>query len=196
MRDIYFVRHAESDMTVHDDFSRPLTSKGKRDSSLVTNYLKNKGIKYIFSSPCARAVDTVSHLADELSIPVKSIDNFKERYITDGWIENFGSFSQKQWHDFDYKLPDGESLNDVQQRNIKALKDLLVNYPTENIVVGSHGTALCTILNYFYPSYSFEDFNRMKDIMPWIVKFTFEGNALLKTEAINVIKNNEVEVIS
>lgn len=195
MRDVYFVRHAESDITVQDDFLRPLTPKGKRDSALVTNYLKNKEVKHIFSSPYVRAVDTVSHLANELNIPIKSIDDFKERYITDKWIDNFGSFSQKQWHDFDYKFSDGESLNDVQKRNIEALKDLLGNYPTGNIVVGSHGTALCTLLNYFYPSYGFADFNRMKGIMPWIVKLTFEGNRLLKTEAIDVINNNEVESI-
>lgn len=42
MGDIYFVRHAESDSRVHDEFLRPLTEKGIQDSALVTNYLKDK----------------------------------------------------------------------------------------------------------------------------------------------------------
>lgn len=195
MRDIYFVRHAESDISVHDDFYRPLTPKGNMDSILVANYLKNKDINYIFSSPYVRAVETVRHLADDLNIPIKCINDFKERYITDQWIDNFGSFAEQQWNDFDYKFSDGESLNEVQNRNVEALKNLLEKYPIENIVVGSHGTALCTLLNYFYPSYGFEDFNRMKGIMPWIVKLTFEGNTLIKMESINVIKDNEVAIL-
>jgi len=35
------------------------------------------------------------------------------------WIEDFNSFAKKQWEDFDYKLSDGESLREVQNRNIK-----------------------------------------------------------------------------
>lgn len=195
MREIYFVRHAESDTSVHDDFLRPLTSKGNMDSILVTNYLKNKDINYIFSSPYVRAVETVSHLANELDIPIKCINDFKERRMTDEWVDNFESFAEKQWNDFDYKLTDGESLTEVQNRNIAALKDILEEYPMENIVVGSHGTALCTILNYFYPRYGFGDFIKMKGIMPWIIRLTFEGNTLIKTESINVFKDNKVAIL-
>lgn len=119
MRDIYFVRHAESDISVHDDFHRPLTPKGNMDSILVTNYLKNKDINYIFSSPYVRAVETISHLADDLNISIKCINDFRERYITDEWMDNFGSFAEQQWNDFDYKFSDGMIFTSCLLLNLK-----------------------------------------------------------------------------
>lgn len=44
MTTVYFVRHAESDRRVHDDINRPLTERGRRDRSLVSDYLDNKGV--------------------------------------------------------------------------------------------------------------------------------------------------------
>ncbi len=60
---VYFIRHAESDNTVRDGRIRPLTPKGLADCSLVTNYLNDKNIDMVFSSPFKRAVDTVSDFA-------------------------------------------------------------------------------------------------------------------------------------
>lgn len=71
---------------------------------------------------------------------------------------------------FDYKLSDGESLREVQNRNIKALNEVLRMYEGKNIVIGTHGTALSTIINYYDSTYGYDDFERMKLIMPWIVK--------------------------
>jgi len=75
------------------------------------------------------------------------------------WIEDFNSFAKKQWEDFDYKLSDGESLREVQNRNIKALNEVLRMYEGKNIVIGTHGTALSTIINYYDSTYGYDDLN-------------------------------------
>jgi 2,3-bisphosphoglycerate-dependent phosphoglycerate mutase len=74
-------------------------------------------------------------------------------------------------------LTDGECLQDVQERNISALQKVLNRYAGKNIVVGSHGTALSTIINYYDHSFGYSDFERIKNVMPWIVEFVFDGNA-------------------
>ena len=191
---IYFVRHAESDFRVHDDFSRPLTEDGVKNSLLVTNYLKDKDINYIYSSPYIRAVDTIKSLADELNISIECIDSFKERRISN-WIDDFDTFSKRQWKDFDYKLADEESLKEVQFRNVTALMELVQLHPETNCVIGSHGTALSTIINYFNPYFGFEDFSKMRELMPWIVKFTFDHENFINMESIDVFKNNEITPI-
>ena len=58
---IYFVRHAKPDWSVHIDATRPLTEQGLRERALVTEYLLDKGVDLVFSSPYKRAVDTVKH---------------------------------------------------------------------------------------------------------------------------------------
>ncbi len=81
-----------------------------------------------------------------------------------------------QWSDFAYKLSDGECLQEVQTRNISALQQVIYKHAGKNIVVGSHGTALSTIINYYDHSFGYNDFERIKNVMPWIVEFVFDEN--------------------
>lgn len=185
MTNIYFVRHAESDHRIHDDMSRPLTEKGLRDRALVSGYLDEKGVSAVFSSPYKRAYDTVAEFARRKGLEVVCVDKFRERGIADVWIDDFTSFSMRQWKDFDYKISTGESLREVQGRTIEALLDLLAAHPNETIVVGTHGTALSTIFNYFDDSFTYERFTEIVGLMPWIVKFVFDGDRCVSIDSIN-----------
>lgn len=186
MTKVYFVRHAKPDLSVHDDMNRPLTKEGHTSSKRVTQILFNKGITQIFSSPYRRAVDTVSDLALHLHLPVICIDDFRERKIANDWIEDFNSFAKAQWADFHYKLPTGESLYDVQKRNIESLRKLLNQYVNEHIVVGTHGTALSTIVNYYMNDHHYAYFERIKHLMPLIVCLTFEGETFKSYEEFTI----------
>lgn len=187
MTTIYFIRHAEPDYTNHNDRERPLTQKGKEDSKSVTQYLSDKNIDMVLSSPYMRAVETIKDFADLFGHPILIVEDFRERKVDSIWIEDFNKFTEMQWNDFDYKLSDGECLREVQNRNIDALMQVLGVYGNKNIVIGSHGTALSTIINYFEPSYGFEDFQRIRDIMPWIVKLSFQGDKLINIEKIECL---------
>lgn len=183
---IYFVRHAEPDYSVHDDEIRPLSAEGELDAQKVADYFKDKNIEVMLSSPYKRAVDTIKPYADRTRLAIETIYEFRERKVASCWIEDFKGFSQKQWADFDYSLPDGESLNEVQKRNIVALKRTVKNNVGKNIIIGSHGTALSTIINYYDHSYGYDDFDKIRFIMPWIVKFTFDDYELNLIESINI----------
>ena len=69
---------------------------------------------------------------------------------------------EKRWDDFDFHEEGGESLNMVQQRNLEALMELLVKRKDQTIVIGTHGTALSTMLNFFDTSYQCADFLRIR----------------------------------
>ncbi|SEQ11925.1 Broad specificity phosphatase PhoE [Treponema bryantii] len=175
MTKVYFIRHAEPDFTNHNDLLRPLTPKGMQDRKIVTDYLEDKKIDVVLSSPFKRAVMTMEDFAGKYGFNIETIDDFHERIVGTEWIDNFGDFARNQWADFDYKLDGGESLNEVQTRNITALKEVLRKYDGKNIAVGTHGTALSTIINYYDKSFGYEDFEKIKDVMPWIVAFEFDG---------------------
>lgn len=191
MTNIYFVRHAEPNFNNHNDFERELSEKGLNDTKLVTDFLSDKSIEIILSSPYKRAVDTVRPFADNENLPVHTIDGFRERKVDNIWIEDFNSFVKKQWQDFSYKLSDGESLNEVQARNINALKTVLDKYKNKNIIVGSHGTALSTVINYYYPSFSCSDFEKIKGLMPFIVRFVFEGSKIMSITSFDLLNATE-----
>jgi 2,3-bisphosphoglycerate-dependent phosphoglycerate mutase len=182
MTTVYFVRHAEPNYENHDDISRELSDKGLRDRKRVTNFLADKKIDVVVSSPYKRAIDTVGDFAEINGLDITIVEDFKERRIDSQWIEDFHSFSKKQWEDLQYKLSDGECLENVQKRNISALGKVLEQYRNKNIVVGSHGTALSTIINYYDQSFGYSDFERIRCVMPWIVEFTFEDKQCVKIQ--------------
>lgn len=186
MTQVYFIRHAEPDYTNHDDLLRPLTEKGLKDRELVSRFLQDKDISVVLSSPYKRSVDTVKHFADLHGLQIKTIDDFRERAVSEDWISGFNDFATQQWADRSFKLKGGECIQEVQQRNIKALLEVLKEYRDKNIIVGSHGTALSTIVNYYKSSFVIEDFLRIKKLMPWIVKFVFDDDKFISVQEYNV----------
>lgn len=186
MTTVYFVRHAEPNYGNHNDELRELTAKGLRDRELVTAFLRDKHIDVVLSSPYRRAVDTVRDFAERYGHEIGIVADFRERKVDGVWIDDFNAFSRRQWADFDYKLDDGEALAGVQARNIAALQAVLLEYPGQNIVIGSHGTALSTVINYYDDSFGHADFDRIKALMPWIVRFSFEGTSLKAIDMIDV----------
>ncbi len=185
---VYFVRHAEPNYENHDDMSRELSDKGLQDRKLVTDFLTDKKIDVVLSSPFKRAVDTVRDFAEAKGMEIITIDEFRERRVDSGWIEDFNAFCRKQWEDFSYKLSDGESLGEVQARNISALNVVLEKYEGKNVVIGSHGTALSTVINWYDKTFGHSDFDKIRHLMPWVVQFTFEGKTCVEIRKYNLFE--------
>ena len=189
MTNIYFIRHAEPNYENYDDTLRELTVKGLKDRRLVTAFLADKNIDVVISSPYKRAYDTVYDFAAKQGLNIEIIEDFRERKIDSEWITDFNTFCKNQWNDFDYKLTDGESLGEVQHRNIRALNQILEKYSGKNVVIGSHGTALCTIIHYYDNTFGYTEFERIRGLMPWVVQLTFEKNTCIKIQKYNLFEN-------
>ena len=189
MTTIYFVRHAKPDYQNHNDRLRELTEKGLEDSRSVTAFLSDKKIDLILSSPYRRAIDTIKNFADKNEMPILIVDDFRERKVDTAWIDDFESFCKSQWEDFNFKLPGGESLKEVQSRNIQSLKKILQKYKGKNIVIGTHGTSLSTIIHYFNPAFGYENFQEIRNFMPWILQFDFFANDFISMREYRLYKN-------
>ncbi len=175
---VYFIRHAEPNDDNHDDYRRELTEQGLKDARLVTNFLAEKPISAVLSSPYKYTVDTVSHYAEQYDHQIITDLGLRERKVSDHWIPDFEQFCKCQWDNFEYKLADGESLGETQIRNVKAMNEILERYDNHQIVISTHATALCTILNYFDNSYGYDFFCQIKNVFPAIIICTFEDKQL------------------
>lgn len=182
MTTVYFIRHAEPNYRNHDDAARELSPRGLADRELVTDFLLDKHIDVVLSSPYRRAVETVRHFADTARLPVIHIADFREREVAGEWIDDFNSFCRQQWADFDYALPGGECLREVQTRCVSALRQVLKDYAGQRVVIGGHGTAISTILNHYDPSFGYEGFESIRRLMPWIVRLDFDNDSFLGME--------------
>jgi len=195
MTTVYFIRHAQADYAVRDGRVRPLTEKGLADRARVTAYLQDKNIDAVLSSPFRRAIDTIAPFAEQNKLEIELVEGFRERKSDSDMGRGrpeFTAFMERQWADFTYTLSDGECLADVQKRNIAALGEALEKYEGKNIVIGTHGTALSTIVNYYDRSYDFQDFMAMLDIQPWVVKMAFAENICVRIEKIDLFKREGI----
>lgn len=190
---VYFVRHAEPEHEWGDDRTRPLTVDGKIDSKKVMDFFRDKVIHEIYCSPYKRSIDTIADTAELLKKEILIDERLRERKPGPGG--NDKESMRKRWTDFNYHEEAGESIGLVQQRNIAALKDILLQYQTLeegtdiSIIIGTHGTALGSILNYFDPHFNFDSFLRILDWMPYIVELDFDGDSCVgRTEHLHVEK--------
>lgn len=179
MTKVYFVRHAQPE-PVWDDENRPLTSEGKEDAKIVLDFLKDKEIEVFYSSPYKRSFDTISDTAAFFGKEIITDDRLREREKGEN-SNNHGMF-EKRWNDHDYHEKNGESIRMVQERNIEALQEILAEHKDKNIVIGTHGTALSTILNFFDPEFGCKDFLRIIDWMPYVIELDFDGSALMSVK--------------
>lgn len=171
---IIFVRHAQA-IYDDDDRTRPLTEAGLKRREVVVETLKDFHIDRFLSSPYKRSMDTIQTAADYFGMPIETDERFREREAgtwDDDWLE-------RRWADFLCAEEGGECLASVQQRNMEALKEVLAKNAGKTVVIGTHGTALSTILNYYDSSFGLEDFLRIVWWMPYIIELTFEGDKLI-----------------
>ena len=187
MTRVYFVRHAQPDYRSETDRTRPLTDEGRRDSQAVLRFLQDKQITAFYCSPYRRSMDTIAASAQCYGQSIHTDERLRER--ESGPDGNRHELFRRRWADFDWHEPGGESLRSVQQRNIAALLDILEANRSQNLVIGTHGTALSTILNYFDSDFDCDSFLRIIDWMPFIVELDFEDTTFLsKKEHIHVEK--------
>ena len=170
MTKIYFVRHAQPDESWEDDRTRPLTSLGMEDRKAVTACLSAYPIDAFYASPYRRSVDTISGAAQAFGMEIHTDERFRERKQG----KNSYDYLQQRWENFDFCEPGGECLRSVQTRNIEAMKEVLLHHPNQSVVIGTHGTALSSILHYYNPAFASADFLRIRLWMPYILRLDFE----------------------
>lgn len=184
MKTIYFVRHCTPDISVHEDRIRPLNAQGQRDALRVAEFFRDIPVDRVVSSPYLRAMDTVRGVAEMHGLPVIPDEDLRERAVG-AWVEDFDAFAQAQWADIDHALPGGESIRQTMQRGMGALERMLAD-PAQITVAGAHGTALCSLIHALDKRFGYADFRRIQSVMPWIVRFTFEGGCLTGWEPIEM----------
>lgn len=193
MTKIYFVRHAQPVHSHADDRTRPLTDEGMKDTQLVLDALKDIHIDAFYCSPYKRSLDTIASTAEYFGMPITTDERLRERRSGNngngGTGVSFKDMINKRWSDKQWHEEGGESISMVQKRNVEAVKKIAAANDGKTIVIGTHGTALSTIMNYYDTTFGAEDFFRIVDWLPYIVELDIENGELVsKTEIAHIEK--------
>ena len=156
VKTIYFIRHSKP-INANNDFNdeslqeinekRILSVEGEQ---IAFNWFNNDefdDIGEVYSSNYVRTIGTAKYLAVKNNTKVIIVPEFGERKIgIESWDEYPKDFEIHQFNDNDYKLENGESLNEVRERELNALNYILNNSKSDKIAIVFHSTAMMTLL--------------------------------------------------
>lgn len=145
MTELVLVRHAHADWS--PDEARSLSTKGRKDAERLAKRLVRRTPTDVFSSPYARARETVEPLAACAGVPVRIDDDLRERTLAATRVDDFQAAVAATWHDFDFVHPGGESNRAAQKRVVAAVSRILGQCRGGRVVVATHGNVLALYLN-------------------------------------------------
>ncbi|CAM3941869.1 histidine phosphatase family protein [Bacillus paramycoides] len=181
---IYMVRHGESPKIEGDERTRGLTEKGILDTHRVTEILKAEGIDTFVSSPYKRAMLTIEKSADFYEKEILIYENLKEcRFSSEDKIisdKEVYPLVKKMFSKPEFSLTEGESYVDCQRRVVRVLKEILMDFQGNKIVIGTHGLVMTQMMNYFDNQYGFEFL--MNTSKPDMYKLEFKEEQLINVE--------------
>ena len=154
MKTIYVMRHSEplKPISINNKDSLQiqnekwgLTINGEKLAEKKSQLNEFANFDMVISSNYVRAISTAKYFTkDKILID----ENFGERkFGINSWDELPKDFGKKQFDDFNYKLPKGESINEVIEREYNSLINILNNYHDKKILIVGHSTALASLLS-------------------------------------------------
>ena len=135
---------------------RPLSKDGEEALSKTIHLKELQNIEKVYSSFYASALGSAKYLSKHLELPI----NMDER-LNDCKVGNLGSKNMKmvkglQDHEFTYKLPMGESLNDVGNR-LNNFVSKIINDNEECVLFTHKRAILGFLLKYSKVGYNLDD---------------------------------------
>jgi len=125
----------------------PLSVDGEKYADQMSNYPELLKVESLYSSHYVRAMATAKYIAEKNGIELNVDERLGERrFGVDKMSKLPSNFFEEQFRNWDYKLSNGESANEVSKRMNEALSEILDSNKGKVIAIISHGTAISTML--------------------------------------------------
>lgn len=156
---VYLVRHAESKKNVvhlpwtPEEELDTLTDEGRRQAVAIGDFLNDKGIVAILSSPAGRTRETAKAIGQVTGLKAGYEVDPAFASLRGGTSEDGNQITwawrEKQWALGQDPRPEGgESLADGESRAKAAVKKLAEKFPEKSVVIVSHGDICAALLGY------------------------------------------------
>lgn len=158
MTTVYISRHSEPFRKLIGEYNvneveqirnekNPLSVNGEKYAKELSEREELQKVDVLYSSHYVRAMSTAKYIAERNNIKLNVDERLGERKFGVKNISDLpDDFFDEQFRNWDYKLPDGESINQVIKRMNEVLKEIINNNKGKNIAIVSHGTALSSML--------------------------------------------------
>lgn len=153
----YLCRHGETNWNVEnrikgqiEDLKTTFTDRGNKQIISLKNKLSEEKIEAIFSSDLHRTKETTKIINENSNLPIYYCENFRGLNMGDfqgGLMSDFlnNEVVKKAFIDYNFIIPGGESINQLNARYIKGLDIIRDNYSYDKVAIISHGAAISNI---------------------------------------------------
>lgn len=158
MTTIYLLRHSQPFRKLLGEYNvneieqirnekNPLSVDGERLAKEMSEKAELQNIDIVYSSHYVRAMCTAKYIAENNQIKLNVDERLGERkFGVTNMSELPATYFEEQFRNWDYKLENGESANEVSQRMNDSIIDIININKDKNIAIVSHGTAISTML--------------------------------------------------
>ncbi len=148
---VYLVRHAETTWNaegrLQGSLDAPLSERGMRQLSRLTESLRGVPLVALYSSPLSRARECADAIGAACGLAVRLVDEFREMdqgewegRRVDEVVASDGQRVQAWWDaPHEVQVPGGESLQQVADRAVRAFGALNMRHPGQAIAIVAHG---------------------------------------------------------
>jgi broad specificity phosphatase PhoE len=155
---LVLVRHAETawnrERRIQGHVDVALSPLGHDQARRLARRLSGEPIRAVYASDLARARETAVPLATALDVPLHTTPLLREvgfgawegltvSEVEAGWPEEYAAW---RLDSVSYRPPDGELLEELQQRALAAVAEILTAHPGEQVAVVGHGGSVKSIL--------------------------------------------------
>lgn len=151
----FFVRHGESEANAAHRFSgrqdSPLTERGRQQAEVVANALEAVPFDRIVATPLSRSLDTALVIGRRRRMPVDIVADLIEIDVGDRTGATFDEVrGLPDWKDDGFVAwPNGENLDEVLARSLRALKKIHKDTEGGTVLVIGHGGVTRILVSHF-----------------------------------------------
>jgi broad specificity phosphatase PhoE len=166
-----FIRHGLNDFTGKKLIGRlpgiHLNEIGRRQAQAIAEYLREKEISFIFSSPLERAVETAEPLSTLKNLPVEYAEALSE--VDFGRLQGKTNKQLKHMKIWDtvhstpsrVQFPQGETLIQAQQRVIGFIEETSKRFGEKDLIACFTHSDIVRLMLAHYLCIQIDDFHRL-----------------------------------
>jgi probable phosphoglycerate mutase len=151
----FFVRHGESEANAAHRFSgrqdSPLTARGRQQAEIVASILDDVPFDRIVATPLSRSLDTALVIGRRRKMPVDVVSDLIEIDVGDRTGTTFDEVrGLPEWKDDGFVAwPKGESLDQILERSLRALRAIHKDTAGGTVLVVGHGGVTRILASHF-----------------------------------------------
>lgn len=154
---LFLVRHCSAE---GQEAAAPLTLAGQEQAMRLADFLQEKKIARIISSPFLRARQSVQPLADRLGLSIDTDERLTERVLCGENNPDWRTMLQRTFDDLDLVFTGGESSRMAMNRALGVIKEVTAS-GEGNIVLATHGNLLSLLLKHYDERTGYADWERL-----------------------------------